>query len=135
MKIVLDTNIVISGIFFTGPPFEILSAWQQGKIDILLAPDILDEYYRVADELKERFSEIDAEPLLTLIANNSEIIPNSSLGVPVCEDTDDDKFISCAVSGNAQYIISGDKHLLNVGKYKDVSILNPSTFAERYLKQ
>lgn len=133
MKIILDTNVVISGIFFTGPPFEILSAWQQGKAKIVMSPDILDEYYRVSDELQERFPEIDAEPLLTLIASNCEMIENTSLPFPVCEDPDDDKFIACAVSGNAQCIVSGDKHLLTVGTYENISIVNPSTFLEKYL--
>ena len=134
MKIVLDTNVVISGIFFTGPPFEILNAWQQGKVNIVMSPDILDEYYWVSDELQERFPEIDAEPLLSLISSNCEMIQNTYLSSPVCEDPDDDKFIACAVAGNAQCIVSGDKHLLNVGTYEGISMVNPSTFVKKYLK-
>ena len=94
-----------------------------------MSPDILDEYYRVSDELQERFPEIDAEPLLSLISSNCEMILNTSISSPVCEAPDDDKFIACAVSGNAQCIVSGDKHSLNVGTNEDISIVNPGTLA------
>ena len=52
MRIVLDTNVLISGIFFSGPPFEILKAWSDDKVRLVLSPEILDEYYRIAGLLK-----------------------------------------------------------------------------------
>lgn len=135
MNIVLDTNVVISGIFFSGPPFEILKAWQQGELHIVLSPEIMNEYYRVAEELQERFPTVDAEPVLTLIAANSEIIQPPTLSSQICEDPDDDKFLTCALAGNAEVIISGDKHLLNVAVYQGIPVLNPSTFVGKYLKK
>lgn len=51
MKIVLDTNVLISGIFFTGPPYQILKAWRDRKFQIILSAEILFEYRRVAEEL------------------------------------------------------------------------------------
>ena len=63
MKIVLDTNVLISGIFFSGPPFEILKAWRNGKVKFVLSPEILYEYYRVANLLKEQFPNTDVEPI------------------------------------------------------------------------
>jgi len=51
MKIILDTNVFISGIFFSGPPSQILQAWKNKKLQIILSQDILDEYHRVAESL------------------------------------------------------------------------------------
>jgi predicted nucleic acid-binding protein len=55
MKVVLDTNVLVSGIFFSGPPAEILRAWSQGKFKLVLSPQILDEYTRVSAELAGKF--------------------------------------------------------------------------------
>ena len=53
MKIVLDTNVLVSGIFFSGPPYEILKAWRDGRIGLVISTEILTEYQRVADELAQ----------------------------------------------------------------------------------
>ncbi len=55
MRIVLDTNVFISGIFFSGPPSEIMKAWGNLNFQIILSQDILDEYQRVANELSSKF--------------------------------------------------------------------------------
>ena len=51
MRIILDTNVFISGIFFTSPPFQILKAWRDGRVQLLVSPSILDEYQRIGAEL------------------------------------------------------------------------------------
>ena len=61
MRVVLDTNVFISGIFFTGPPHQILRAWRDGKVQLLVSPSILDEYQRVGDELTLQFRGVDAK--------------------------------------------------------------------------
>lgn len=55
MRIVLDTNVFVSGIFFSGPPSRILEAWRDGKIELAISPDILSEYQRVGNELSKQF--------------------------------------------------------------------------------
>ena len=52
MKVVLDTNVLVSGIFFSGPPAGILRAWSQGKFQLVLSPEILDEYKRVSADVR-----------------------------------------------------------------------------------
>lgn len=59
MKVIVDTNVIISGIFFSGPPYEILNAWRDKKFQIVISPTIVDEYQRVGKELEEQFSEIN----------------------------------------------------------------------------
>ena len=59
MKVVLDTNVLVSGIFFSGPPSWVLRAWSQGKFYLVISPEILDEYTRVSAELAVKFAGID----------------------------------------------------------------------------
>jgi putative PIN family toxin of toxin-antitoxin system len=135
MRIVLDTNVLISGIFFSGPPFEILKAWRDGEIQIVSSPEILHEYYRAASLLQEQFPNTDIEPILNMIAINSELIRAPALHKQVCDDPDDDKFLACAVAGNTGVIVSGDKHLLKLSGYKGITIVKPAQFVDEYLNE
>jgi len=74
VKVVLDTNVFVSGVFFGGPPYEILEAWRDGKIQLLLSPAILEEYQRVMRKLAVQFPEIEVEALIDFIIVHSEII-------------------------------------------------------------
>ena len=67
MRIVLDTNVFVSGIFFTGPPSHILEAWRDGKVQVLVSPSILDEYQRIGAELALEFRGVDLKPFLDLV--------------------------------------------------------------------
>lgn len=133
MRLVLDTNVLVSGIFFSGPPSQILSAWQQRKLEFVISVDILAEYQRVAAILGEKFPAVDLQPILDLIAVNSDIIDAPALPHPVSEDPDDDMFLACAIAGRTGLIVSGDKHLLDVNGYQDIRIIKPREFVDTYL--
>ena len=133
MKVVLDTNVFVSGVFFRGPPHEILEAWRDGKIQLLLSPAILDEYQRVMRELAVQFPEIKVEALIDFVIVHSEIILPSLLPPVIQVDPSDDKFLECAVAGEATCIVTGDKHLLKLMNFRGVSILKPREFMEDYL--
>jgi len=134
MKIVLDTNVLISGIFFSGLPHRILNAWQQGKIKIALSQEILREYQRVAEELSKQFPKIDIQQILDLLTIHSEIVDTQGFEVTVCEDPDDDMFISCALASKSKFVVSGDKHLLRISGYQGIEVLKPRDFAEKIPK-
>ena len=134
MKIVLDTNVVVSGIFFSGPPREILRSWSRGKIQLLITPEIFKEYQRVAAELHDKYPKIEIKRILELILVGSELVVASSLPRPICIDPDDDKFFDCAAAGMASLIVSGDKHLLKASGSHGISVVTPRYFKERYLK-
>jgi len=87
----------------------------------------------VGDLLRTQFPSVDIERILELLANNSEIVSPESLPVPICEDPDDDKFLSCALKSGANVIISGDKHLLKASGYKGLQIITPRKFVDDYL--
>ena len=135
MKVVIDTNVLISGTFFSGIPSEILEAWRKGEIEFVLSPEIIDEYIRVSRILAEKFSGIEIDPILTLIITHSEMIQPMPFQEQVCEDPDDDKFLACSLSGNSKIIISGDKHLLKVSGYRGITILTPRAFFEKFLRE
>jgi len=97
MKIVLDTNVLVSGIFFSGPPADILRAWSRGKFRLVLSPEILDEYTRVSTELADKFPDIDVRRILDLVVVRSEVCSPAALPQQVCEDPHDDKFFAAAL--------------------------------------
>ena len=70
-----------------------------------------------------------------MVAAKAEMCPAQSLPAPVCVDPDDDKFIACALAGKIKVIVSGDKHLLQVSGYRDISVLKPREFFEAYLSK
>ena len=133
MKIILDTNVLISGIFFSGPPYQILQAWKSGKFTIVLSKEIFDEYRRVAEYLSQKYKGFDINDIIDLIAINAEFFHPIELLQNICDDPDDDKFIACAISSNTKIIISGDKHLLKLSGYQRIEIINPNWFIKKYL--
>lgn len=135
MRIVLDTNVLISGIFFSGRPYEILDAWRRGRLELATSPEILGEYIRVAQELQSEFPEIDPQPLLGLVMIRSHLIQPAPLMAPVCDDPDDDKFIACALSGGARIVVSGDKALLRCSGYETITVLTPRRFVSEHLQR
>jgi putative PIN family toxin of toxin-antitoxin system len=134
LRVILDTNVLISGIFFSGPPYQILKAWQSHKIQLVISTNIYNEYRRVADLLKKKYKKIDISSILNLIATNSDFIDTQDLPKPVCEDPDDDKFIASAISGKVKIIVSGDKHLLKLSGFNGIVIIKPKEFVDNYIK-
>lgn len=134
MRVILDTNVFISGIFFPlGPPRQILQAWKRGQLTLVVSPQILDEYTGTLEDLRNKYSSADATDFLDLVLITSEICQPQKLPERVSEDIDDEIFIACAVASGAP-IISGDKHLLKVSGYQNIEILKPRAFIDRYFR-
>jgi uncharacterized protein len=135
VRIVLDTNVFVSGIFFSGPSSRILEAWRDGRIELAVSPDILDEYLRVGNELSKQFPSIDLSPILSLVTIHAMMFKPPKLPGQVCEDPDDDMFIACAIASKSKVIVSGDKHLLKVADFGGVLIVKPRAFVDGYLSK
>ncbi len=133
MRVILDTNVFVSGIFFTGPPYQIIKAWRDGTLMLVLSPEILEEYQRVGAALAEQFPAIDLRPILELVTSKAEMVQAQGLPEPVCVDPDDDKFLACAITSKSKVIVSGDKHLLHVSGFQKIRVLKPREFADEYL--
>ena len=130
IRVVIDTNIFISSFFNPkGNPKRVIDLWKNRKITLCVTEEILEEYVEVLARLG--FSnEPELEELLRLFKkkNNITYIASTPKFSLIKDDPSDDKFIECAVVANAQYIISGDKHLLNLKTFRNISIISPSEF-------
>jgi putative PIN family toxin of toxin-antitoxin system len=133
LKVVMDTNVFVSGVFFSGPPYQILKAWQSGEFELVASQEILDEYLRVGEILAEERPAVDLKPIFNFVLEHATIYKPSVLKEPVCEDPDDDKFFACALASESKIIISGDKHLLKVSGYQGIEVLKPRDFVDKYL--
>ena len=101
IKAILDTNVLISGVFWKGVPFEILKAWQKHRCRLVTSLPILYEYHRVLDEMSKRRSISVLSSVLEAIELQSEMVEPVSFAKSVCDDPDDDKFLEAALAANA----------------------------------
>lgn len=133
MRIVIDTNVLISGIIFGGKPSKIIELLFGKKISVFASPEMVDEYKRIYGELGERYAKRTHNELNEII-NSMNILPSHS-HIEACRDPDDNKFIECAIDNRCIYIVSGDKDLLVLEQYEDIGILIVSEFLEQYEKK
>lgn len=132
-RVVLDTNVLVSALLFTGKLSKIVDLWRQGKVIPLISKETFEElrgvleYPKFALALDEIQSIIENEilPFFAVV----EIQENVRGG---CRDPGDDKFIACAVSVPADFLVSGDKHLTDLKRYKTVKIIRVSKFLSMY---
>ncbi len=130
MKIVIDTNVVISGIFFGGTPRKVIESAIEPEVTACASQEILDEYVRVVDEMIARKKGSLRDDALAFLASKLEMVDPKS-HVEICRDPDDDKFIDCALDAGALYIVSGDQDLLVLEEYEDIEIITAAEFLRR----
>ena len=132
MRVVLDTNVVVSGLIFGGLPDRILTAWTTGAFTLVVSPPVLDEYRRVGRELAKGRPPLDAalDALLALLAVHATSIDAPPLSARVSADPDDDTFLAAAVAGEASYVVSADRHLLEVTGWRGITVLKPRAFVD-----
>lgn len=133
MRVIVDTNVFMSGIFWSGPPAKILKAWHDTKIDIVLSAEILDEYIRVGNILSKKYGEINIDNIIELLVMRSKIYNAIPLPKPVCRDPNDDMFIACAIAANVKIIVSGDLDLLEISGYQNIHVMNPRKYYDIHL--
>ena len=130
LRFVVDTNVLISS-FFGGNPKKVIDLWRRGRAILCLTQEVLEEYLRVmarlpiAPETKSKLVAILQEK------RNLELVTPSKHHAVIREDPEDDKFIDCAVETKADYIISGDEHLLRVKAYRGIPVCSPKEFLRR----
>ena len=109
MNVILDTNVLMSGVFFGGIPERILVAWRRGAFQLVVSPSMLAEYQRVAAELRREFPRVAIDRVLELIALHAELVQAPPLQRPLCADPSDDQFIAAALASRTRVIVSGDR--------------------------
>ncbi len=126
--------IYISAIFWNGRPREVIDLGRDGKILIFTSVDIEIE---IADKLRTKFKLAEEDVnriLLDFSAFTLPLRPDRKVSA-VQDDPDDNKFIECAIESRADYIVSGDAHLLNLKEFEGIKILRASEFLERFHNQ
>jgi uncharacterized protein len=127
LKVVIDTNIFISGILTEGSPYSVIRAWKRGKkYQLFITEEIISEILKVMKRLKVD-TNIIADWNKLLQENATLVRPARKINV-VTEDTSDNKFLECAVECNADYIVTGDQHLKKLRKFDNIPIVTPSQF-------
>jgi len=131
MKIVVDTNVVLSGLLWRGPPNQILKWAREGILEILACEETTAELRRALryKRFSKRMSALETTPAevlayymnLVLFVPTPEIIPEQ-----IIEDPFDNLFLALASDNRARLIISGDKHLLELEEYQRIQIVTPS---------
>jgi len=136
VRVVLDTNVVPSGVIFGGVPGEIASAWNRGRFDVVVSSQVLDEYERSGEALAHGKPSLQAAwaPALRWIVENAWIVDAEDLRESVSADPDDDVFLACAVAGGARVIVSGDRHLKAVSGWRGILVLTPRRFHDDLLR-
>jgi len=131
IRVVIDTNVIVSGILFGGIPGELIPLWKSGRIKPLASKKIIDEYIKVLAYPKFELSETEINYIFyNEILTYFDIIQTKDTPLIIKVDPSDDKFIHCAKAGKAIAIISGDQHLLNLKTYQKIKILTPAKFLE-----
>ncbi len=128
MKVVLDTNVLISAIMFGGKSREILAMGISGKIKIAVSQDILKELAEVLVGKKFRVSVAVVQQTIHELSEIAELVIITDKINVIKNDPDDDRILECAVSAKADYIVSGDNDLLNLKNFKKIKIPSPSDF-------
>ena len=131
VRVVLDTNVLISAILFGGKPRQILEKAVRGEIRLCLSEPILEELKGVLRRSKFDYSPEMIQVILTELTGIADLVnPSKSIGV-VLEDPDDNRILECAVEAEANYIITGDSHLLKLSRYRNIEVLNAVAFLEK----
>ncbi len=132
-RVVIDTSVFISALLFDGVPGQLVDFWQQGKIVFLVSGEVLKEYLAVLSNPKFKLTK---EEIKSLVEN--EVIPffepvNVTTKVEIINiDPADNKFLELAEDGKADFILSGDKHLLDLKSYKDFRIIQVEEFLRKF---
>lgn len=133
MRIVIDTNLVISGVFFGGYPKKIIEIVKEGKIKCYATLEIVEEYKEIIEEMIIRKQGNFNAERFNMFTDKLQITEPADI-LPICRDPDDDKFIACAKAASAKYIVSGDKDLLCLEKYDDIEIITAKEFYVRHFE-
>ena len=135
MRVVIDTNVLLAGLLWRGPPYELLQHARSGALTFISSPELLAELSEVLarpkfDEIVKR-SKSSREQILVQVRMLAEVIDPPPLPQPVCRDPDDDAVLALAMAAQADAIVSGDEDLLSLASFKGTPILRPVMALQR----
>lgn len=136
LRIILDTNVFVSALLFRGEVAKLVKGWQEGKIIPVVTKETYEELVSVLKYPKFRLSPNEIQAVI-----HEEVIPYIEVievihcVKGICPDSEDDKFLSCAVSGKIAYLVTGDKGLLSLGRYRGTRMIGVREFIDKMEKK
>ena len=136
-RVVLDTNVTISAFFWKGHPRVVYDLVRDKKLIMLLSRDMEKELIRVLGYSKFGLTAKDILPFVKNLRNHAEFVETTGRISAVTVDPTDNIFLECAVDAKADYILSGDKHLLDLEMYEGIQIIRTKDFLlkEEFIKE
>ena len=135
LRVVLDSNVIISGFLFGGPPARLLEHALHDSVQACTSLPILDEVRDVLQRPKFGLSSDQAFTLIEELHDLCEIVtPRKRINV-VTADPDDNAILECAHAAKARLVVSGDSHLLDLGQWNGIDILSPADAIQRVESQ
>ena len=132
MRAVLDTNVFVSGIHWSGASEKVLRLWFLSKFKLISSTETVDEFVKTMTSFKVPMKIGDVLWWESLILEKSElVVPNKKIEI-IKDDPDDNKFIEAALEGKAEYIVTQDKHLLKIKEFKGIKIITPEEFIKLF---
>ena len=131
IRVVFDTNVLVSALGFGGTPLEALIRAFEDDVQLVVASETLAELDRVMQYDRLPFTGGERKQYLEILRNEAEVVTELPELAVVERDPDDDMFLACAVGGNCQYVVSGDDHLLALKSFRGVEIVSPASFLDR----
>lgn len=133
MRVVLDSNIYLSALISEkGNPFKIIQRWQEKEFDVLVSQPIINEILRVTayERIQKKYPRVKERRIefVELVSKDGIWTTQVDKLDVVTADESDNRYIECAVAGNAEYIVTGDQHLLVVGGFQGIVITTPTVF-------
>ncbi len=129
MRVVADTNVLISALMFGGLPGAFLNFVLVGKLTLVISTPLLDE---LDEKLRVKFAVPESKALTVqlLLRSTARVVSPNFLLNAVPDDPDDNRILECAVAGDAKFVVSGDRHLLKLRSHAGIRILTVRQFLE-----
>lgn len=131
LRVIFDTNVLVSAIGFGGKPWDCLVVAFVGDIEMVTADAAVAEFERVLGYDRLPFTEAEREQYPTLIREEATVVDPAQSVQVIDDDPDDDLFLEIALEAEAEYIVSGDPHLTDLGAFRDIEIVSPTAFLEQ----
>jgi uncharacterized protein len=132
MRVVFDTNVVVSACFWRGAPFDCLTAWAQGRCEAFVSPALLAEYHEAMEELRLEYPKREPVAWVEALTESAALVFPSDRAKGATPDPDDEMILECALAAEADFIVSGDKkHLLALREFQGIQIVSPAEFLRR----
>lgn len=134
-RVVIDTNVLISGIIQkSGFPYKVVKFWENGALVLITSPAMIEEAKKVIEypKIKKKYAlgEDNIKQIVLNLLRYSIVVDNPQALNVIKEDPEDNRVLSTAIDGKADYIVSGDSHLLSLRSYKGIDIITPKGFCE-----